>query len=356
MPSRHWYFSLALFSSAVLPLGAQPVISARSGVIHFSDGAVWLDSRSVEHRAGRFEQMNNGSELRTENGRAEVILTPGVFLRAGENSGIRMVSNRLADTRVEFLGGSVVVDSMASSGSAPITILYGLYQARIQKQGCYRFNADPAELKVENGEIEVLRGSNWETVNAGHLVPLSGELAPRYYSDRTDDALDRWNTARNNSISESNLAANGSADLSTVMDGWENDPDALIRALAASGYPPPSVGRAPLSTYAPLSIYPSTPPSYNSLSTYNPLLGYPGLGLAPYGMWGLGYGSTFGLYPSPLVRYLPYRGIGVSTYRSPLPAARPGIGGSPIYSAPRAPFHPVSPAPIGGGRVGVGHR
>jgi hypothetical protein len=357
MPSHRWFFSLALILSAVPPVGAQSVISARSGVINLSDGAVWLDSRSVEQHAGRFEQMNNGSELRTENGRAEVILTPGVFLRVGENSGVRMVSNRLADTQVEFLGGSVVVDSMASSGSAPITMLYGLYQARIQKQGCYRFNANPAELKVENGEIELLRGRNWETVSAGHVVPLSGELAPRYYVAGNDDALDRWNTARNKSISENNLAANG-ADLSTVMDGWQNDPDAVIRALETSGYVPPLAGRTPLSTYAPLSIYSSTPPSYNynSLYTYNPLLAYPGL--TPYGMWGLGFGSTFGIYPYPMLRYLPYRGIGISSYRSTLPSSRPGIGGSsPVYSTPRAPFHPVSPTHIGGARVGgVGHR
>jgi hypothetical protein len=347
-----WFLSWAVLSSVVLPLGAQSVISARSGVIHFSDGTVWLDSRRVEPRAGRFEQINEGSELRTETGRAEVMLTPGVFLRIGENSAIRMISKRLADTQVEFLSGSVVVDSMAGTGSAPITILYGAYQARGHKQGCYRFNSEPPELRVENGEIEVLHGNDSATIAAGHLLPFSGELVTRHFGDGTGDALDRWNSARNDSISENNLTVAAGADLSTVMDGWQNDPDALIRALATSGYAPGLPGRTPLSTYAPLSSYPSLPPSYNSYSTYNPLLGSPGLGITPYGVWGLGFGNSFGLYTSPLVRYLPYPGVGIYTYRSPLTPVRPGIGGSPVYSTPRPPFRPVTPTPIGGGRIG----
>jgi hypothetical protein len=353
MLSARRFFSWALLSSAVLPLGAQTVISARSGVIHFSDGTVWLDSRRVEPRAGRFEQINEGSELRTETGRAEVMLTPGVFLRVGENSAIRMISKRLADTQVEFLSGSVVLDSRAGAPTAPpITILYGSYQARVQKQGCYRFNSEPPELKVENGEIEVLRGNDSATIDAGHLVPFSGELVPRGLAGGTGDALDRWNSARNNSISENNLTATGGADLSTVMDGWQNDPDALIRALGISGYDPGLSGRTPLSTYAPRSIYSSSPPSYNSFSTYNPLLVSPGLGITPYGIWGLGFGNSFGIYSSPLVRYLPYPGVGISTYRSPVTPVRQGIVGGPVYSTPRPPFRPVTPTPIGGGRIG----
>jgi len=354
MLSRGWVFFLAMISSTVLPLAAQSVISVRSGVIHFSDGTVWLDSRRVEHRFGRFEQMNDGSELRTENGRAEVMLTPGVFLRVGENSGIRMISNRLADTKVEFLSGSVLVDSTATSNSTPVTIVYGGYQAHIQKQGCYRFNSEPPELRVDNGQIEISQGGDSATVEAGHVAPLYGGLLTSHVADGISDPLDKWNSERNSSISANNVTASGAADLSTVVDGWDNDPDALIRALAASGgaggYYPPLSSRTPLSTYSPLSIY-STYPTYSPLSAYNPLLVNPTLGILPYSIWGVGFGSSFGLYPSPLLRYLPYPGIGISSYRSPLTPLR--IGGSPIYSTPRAPMRPITPSPIGGR---IGHR
>lgn len=350
MLSRRWVFSWALISIAALPLGAQAVISARSGVIHFSDGSVFVDNQNLEHRFGKFEQMKEGSDLRTESGRAEVLLTPSVFLRVGENSAIRMISNRLADTRVEFLSGSVMLDSVTASESAPITILYGAYQVHIQKHGRYRFNSDPPELRVKIGEIEVLSGSDSARVTGGYLVSFSGELVTRQFADETGDRLDSWNRTRNNSISENNLTAVGTADLSTVVDGWQNDPDALLRALVMSTYAPPLSTRTPLSTYAPLSIY---PPSsiYSPLSTYSPLVGSPATGIAPFGIWGLGFGSPYGIYSSPLVRYVPYPAVGISTYRSPLTPVRPGIGVNPSFpTTPRPPFHPV--APIGGGRFG----
>ncbi len=47
--------------------------------------------------------------LRTGQGRAEVLLTPGVFLRVGENSAIRMLDNRLLSTRVEIVSGNAIV-------------------------------------------------------------------------------------------------------------------------------------------------------------------------------------------------------------------------------------------------------
>jgi hypothetical protein len=385
MMSPCWSLSLILIASATLPIGAQSVISVRSGVINTAEGTVWLDSRRLEQHFGRYDQMKEGSELRTENGRVEVMLTPGVFLRIGDNSGIRMISSRLSDTKVEFLSGSMVLDSSTSSGSAPITIMFGDYQARVKKQGSYRFNSDPPELKVDNGQIELFQGSSQaETVDSGRVAPLYGGLLSTHEAERVSDPLDNWNSARNKAISENNLSASNAADLSSVVDGWQNDPDAAIRALEASGYIPSLPSRS-IPSYAPLSSYPSSISSYPSsasiyspyspyspysaslnypLSTYNPFLGNLGLSILPYGMWGLGYGTSFGLYASPLLRFRTYTGIGglgVSTYRSPFSPNRIGIGGiSPIYTGPRGPMYtnsPRGPMHVGGGAIHAGgHR
>ncbi len=48
--------------------------------------------------------------LETGQGRAEVLLTPGVFLRVGDNSAVRLISPGLADTRVEVLRGQAIVE------------------------------------------------------------------------------------------------------------------------------------------------------------------------------------------------------------------------------------------------------
>ncbi len=99
----------------------QSVISAHSGVIHFSEGSVFVDDQPVEQRLGKFYDVNQGSELRTQDGKAEVLLTPGVFLRVGENSAIRMLSNDLTNTRVELLNGSAIVESTDVAPGTAIT-------------------------------------------------------------------------------------------------------------------------------------------------------------------------------------------------------------------------------------------
>jgi hypothetical protein len=337
MMSHQRAFFLALAYLAILPLSAQSVISVRSGVIHFSEGAVFLDNQPLEHRFGRFEQMKDGSEIRTQDGRAEVILTPGVFLRLGRNSAIRLISGRLADTQLEFVSGSAVLDSIAATGNVPVTILYGGYQVRAQKLARCRFNSSPPELKVESGEAEVLLLGDSERVNAGELAPLTGQLVTRQFANQPNDPLDNWNTTRNDSISESNLATTTAPDLSTVVDGWENDPDAVIRSLLSNYAPLPSVQRS-------VSGYGTLPNSTYPLSTYSPLSTYG----QPYGIWGLGYGSPLRIYAPPIVSYYPYPALGVGGYRPPLTSIRPGIGASPVYQPPRpAPITPIHSAPGG---------
>src|SRR6202034_2971479 len=125
--SNRWIVCWALSPLLGLPAVAQSVISAHSGLIHFSDGSVFLDDQRVEQKSGKFDQMKNGSELRTQDGRAEVLLTPGTFLRIGANSAIRMISNVLDNTRVELLNGSAVVDQGSDTlANTSVTVLYNL--------------------------------------------------------------------------------------------------------------------------------------------------------------------------------------------------------------------------------------
>ena len=58
----------------------------------------------------QFGEVKEKMVLRTAEGRAEVLLPPGVFLRMGETASFRMISNRLIDTRIELLTGSAVVE------------------------------------------------------------------------------------------------------------------------------------------------------------------------------------------------------------------------------------------------------
>jgi len=70
-------------------------------MIHYVEGKVLLEGQPVDPKFGEFPEVKNDQVLQTEEGRAEVLLTPGVFLRVSENSSFRMLSNRLSDTALE---------------------------------------------------------------------------------------------------------------------------------------------------------------------------------------------------------------------------------------------------------------
>src|ERR1035438_2823482 len=101
---------VATLGLVVVTASAQPIISAKSGVIAGMEGKVFLDNQALESSVTHFPDMKENAVLRTEDGRAEVLLPPGYVLRIGENASFKMLTNRLIDTRVEMLTGSGIVE------------------------------------------------------------------------------------------------------------------------------------------------------------------------------------------------------------------------------------------------------
>src|SRR5580658_10159446 len=135
-----WAAAMAL----ALPANAQSVISTRSGVIHFFEGAVYLGDQPLESHLGRYPSVPLGGELSTAAGRAEVLLTPGAFLRMGEQSSIRMLANDLTDTQVELEAGSAILDSGEPNPGTSVTVVYKDWRIHFLQKGSYRVDADPA--------------------------------------------------------------------------------------------------------------------------------------------------------------------------------------------------------------------
>src|ERR1700722_1036775 len=137
---------LALAGSACA--WGQAALSAHSGMIHYVEGKVLLEGEPVDPKFGEFPEVKNDQVLQSEEGRAEVLLTPGVFLRISENSSFRMLSNRLTDTAIEVLSGSVLfeVDELLKDNA--LTVRYKDATVSLTKHGLYRFDADASCLRV----------------------------------------------------------------------------------------------------------------------------------------------------------------------------------------------------------------
>ncbi len=191
----------------------QSVISAHSGVVHYVEGKVLLNNEIIDPKFGHFPDVKQNQELRTEEGKAEILLTPGVFIRLGENSGIRMISNQLADTRVEITAGSALVECAEILKDNSITILYKDSSIGIAKSGLYRIDADSAapRLRVYTGEALLTSGSDSRTVKAGHEASFGAVIATNKFDVKDTDELYRWSSRRDSYISVANVSSARSA-------------------------------------------------------------------------------------------------------------------------------------------------
>jgi hypothetical protein len=194
---------------------AQSVISAHSGTLHYFEGEVSLDGTPVQSKVGKFPEVKEQGVLSTALGRAEVLLTPGVFLRLGENSSIKMLDTRLVSTRVDVLSGNVILESddpQLDLKDSPVVVLYKGYEIRIQKHGLLELNSDPGQLKVYKGEalVELASGSginNRAVVKEGRMLPFSAALLTERFDDKVGDDLYLWARDRSQVMSAANMSS-----------------------------------------------------------------------------------------------------------------------------------------------------
>ena len=188
-------------------LHAQYVISAHSGLVQYVEGKAYLDDTLVEPKFGKFLEIKENQELRTLEGRAEVLLTPGVFLRMSENSSIRMLSTRLTDTRVEILTGSAMVECDDGPKVNAVTLLYKGASVLLVKHGLYRLDANQARLQVYDGESIVKRESGALTLKSGKRTTLAGALTAENFDRRQGDELYIWSGQRSSYLAKANVAS-----------------------------------------------------------------------------------------------------------------------------------------------------
>lgn len=188
---------LAVLSGlAAVKLPAQLVISAQAGMINSTEGMVLLGDSVVQLTNGRFPQMKPQDVLSTSAGWAEVLLNPGSFVRLGENSSIRLVSDSLTHPAYELLGGASVLEMAAGTKDASVTIHWKDVTISPVKRGVFRVDANPASLRVFEGEARVLSGGQRLTVGKGRMLLLDGTWAMTRFDSKQTDDLDRWSGQR----------------------------------------------------------------------------------------------------------------------------------------------------------------
>ena len=201
--------SLATLLAPALMLG-QSANPAVPGTLNYVEGQVSINGQIVNELSAGSTQLHEGQVVATGNGRAEILLTPGVFLRLGDNSAASMVSPDLARTEVELLKGraDVEVDQLFKQNDLLVKIQGD--ETRLLKTGLYAFNFESGTVRVFDGEASVLPVNGQQkpvVVKKGHELAVNGDREkPTDFDEKTsEDALYNWSSLRSQYLGEANV-------------------------------------------------------------------------------------------------------------------------------------------------------
>ena len=199
--------AIALSFSMAASAWAQSVISAHSGVIQYTEGQVQLDGQNVQMKASEFPDVKTGQTLAAEDGRAEILLTPGVFLRVAENSSFKMVSNKLSDTRIEVLSGSSLFEVGELLQDNAITVMFKGSEIELAKKGLYRIDADQSRLRVYDGDAKVTVAGSVTDLRKGREMSFGEQIEAKNFDTKATDEFYRWSERRDEYVAEANVSA-----------------------------------------------------------------------------------------------------------------------------------------------------
>ena len=202
--------SLATLSAFAYGENANP---ARPGTLNYIEGQASIEGHQLTSSSVGNTELDPGQSISTANGKAEVLLTPGVFLRLGADTTVQMVLRDLTKTEVKLVEGhaDVEVDQIYKQNVLLVDMPNG--QTQLLKHGLYNFDAGNSTVRVFDGQAAVYPGADPQTnlkpieVKGDHQLALNGEPAkPQHFNkDLAEDDLYNWSSLRSQYLGEANV-------------------------------------------------------------------------------------------------------------------------------------------------------
>ena len=238
--------TVVLMGLAVIALPAFSADPARPGTVNYFEGAAFLDGRQLNVQEVGNLTVEAGQELSTAQGKAEMLLTPGIFLRLDDNSTVRMISPDLTMTQVEVTKGKAAVEVDEIFEQNNIQVVEGGIATRLLKPGYYEFNAQTgtamvfkgeAEVEVGNGSLRKVKDHHEFTVSElTDGKPLNKEKPVSFDAGGTQDSLYNWSSLRSRYLAEANNEIAGEyAGGPGFYPGWYWDPYAWDYTYIGAG-------------------------------------------------------------------------------------------------------------------------
>jgi hypothetical protein len=193
----------------MLPVGsAFAAGSPIPGALNYVEGQVSIAGQPVTSRSVGSVQLEPNQVIQTGRGRAELLLMPGVFLRLGDNSSLRLISPNLGDTRVELLQGRAIVEVTEIFKDNNLWVMLNGASARLDKEGLYSFDADARLVRVFDGEASVQTNDHAVNLKKDRQLALVPPFKTMHFDAKApaaQDSLYAWSNLRSEYEAEASM-------------------------------------------------------------------------------------------------------------------------------------------------------
>ena len=222
--------SLATLFTPAFSQGTNP---ARPGTINYVEGQAAVNGSEVSRASIGHTEVDAGQLLSTGTGKAEMLLTPGVFLRLDDNSVVKMISPDLTHTEVALQRGraEIEVDQISKANNLQVDVPNGSGGAAVSlvQRGLYEVDARSGELMVFDGKAAVSESNDTQKrvdVKGGHELALNGTAfkGTSFNKKASEDDLYNWSSLRSQSLGEANASFGNEFAGEGVYAGWAWSP------------------------------------------------------------------------------------------------------------------------------------
>ncbi len=200
----------SLFLAALICGPALAAAPPQPGTVNYVEGQAAIDGSPVTESSIGAIALRANQILNTQDGRAELLLTPGVFLRLGNNGAVQMNSSGLADTIVTLERGRALVEVAQILPENNIVVNENGAGVRLLKPGLYDFDSNLGVVRVYDGKASIQANGHAIEVKGDHELDLksTGNLkAKKYDKKQFEDDFFRWASLRSSYLTEANIDA-----------------------------------------------------------------------------------------------------------------------------------------------------
>ena len=182
--------------------------SALPGTLNYVEGQANIGAETLNGNSIGSATLQPGQTLNTGNGKAEILLTPGVFLRVDDQSAVKMISPSITDTELELQRGRAMVEVAEIHAQNNLRISEDGIATQLVKKGLYEFDADQQQVVVFDGKARVQDGDRGVDLKGEKKLDLNtnGKLKPQSFdkSEYKQSDLYQWSSLRSSYLAEAN--------------------------------------------------------------------------------------------------------------------------------------------------------